>query len=96
MASPHSGPAASLIEVSRLYAAALESRPVSQTQLALAAQVPETTALRLTQKLVESRLIARTRDTADKRLVLFTLTDACTTRVAAYLRVALASGAFVP
>jgi len=71
-----------------LYAVRLEGRRLHQTALAVAARVPETTALRLTYRFVDAGIFVREADAGDKRLLLITLSDATALNLRAYLAAA--------
>jgi DNA-binding transcriptional ArsR family regulator len=69
--------------------ARLEGRALSLTELAAAADVPQTTAHRRIEWLAERGLIARRPDPQDGRIILIDLTEEAADRVRAYLIAAL-------
>jgi phage-related tail protein len=73
-----------------LFAAALEGRRISQTMLGVAAGVPETTALRLTKKLLAEGYFTEAADPDDRRLILLALSDQAFARMRAYVSAAAA------
>lgn len=73
-----------------LYLARLEGRALYRTALALEACVPETTAFRVGQLLLDSGAVHRMADTEDKRLILLTLSDSAAIRMRTYLATAAA------
>jgi DNA-binding MarR family transcriptional regulator len=79
---------AALAMLLALYVAGLEGRRLHQTALALAARVPETTALRVTHRFLAAGIFTREGDEADKRLNLLALSEPAATRVGAYLAAA--------
>jgi len=68
-----------------LYATRLEARPLHQTRLGMRAGVPETTALRVTRRMLAAGLFTAEPHPADKRLVVIGLSDAIAERIRAYL-----------
>lgn len=79
---------AALALLLELYAAGLEGRRLHQTALAVAARVPETTALRLIYAFVDAGAIVREPDKLDRRLHLLALSDLTAMRLRAYLATA--------
>ncbi|MEA3060576.1 MAG: hypothetical protein QOJ94_357 [Sphingomonadales bacterium] len=73
-----------------LYQAGLERRPLYRTAAAVEAHVAETTAFRATEILVATGAVHRTRDAADKRLIILRLSEQMTRRLRAYLATAAA------
>jgi DNA-binding MarR family transcriptional regulator len=71
-----------------LYAARLEGRRVHQTGLAVAAGLPQTTALHATRRLIGGGLFAAGPDPHDKRRLLISLSDLAAGRIRAYLTAA--------
>jgi len=71
------------------YAARLDGRSYSPAELRAAAGVPQTTALRWTQRLRADGLMTRHDDPEDGRGALFVLSDTGAARVEAYLKAAL-------
>jgi DNA-binding MarR family transcriptional regulator len=68
-----------------LYAARLEGRLIHQTGLAVAAGVPQTTALHATRRLIDGGFFAAEPDPHDKRRILIALSDPAAGRIRAYL-----------
>ena len=68
-----------------LYAAHLEGRRLHQRALAVAARMPETTALQATRRLLRAGIVRGAGDPADKRLLLLSLSDLAARRIRAYL-----------
>lgn len=79
-----------------LYAAHLERRRLPQTMLAQAARVPETTALRISERLVSAGLVTRGRDPHDRRALLLGLSDPAAASIAAYLAAILTEAPAAP
>jgi hypothetical protein len=73
-----------------LFAAGLEGRRLSQTMLGVAAGVPETTALRLSKKLLAEGTFTGASDPHDRRLILLALSPQATERMRAYIGAAAA------
>lgn len=73
-----------------LYLARLERRPLYRTALAVEARVPETTAFRVCDVLLQAGALHRVPASDDKRLVLLTLSDQAALRLRAYLATAAA------
>ena len=71
-----------------LYAARLEGRAVHQTGLAVAAGLPQTTALHATRRLLAAGLFESAPDPGDKRRLLIALSDVTAGRIGAYLAAA--------
>lgn len=71
-----------------LYAARLEGRGVHQTGLAVAAALPQTTALHATRRLIAGGLFVSAPDPGDKRRLLIKLTEPAASRIRAYLAAA--------
>lgn len=71
-----------------LYAAHLEGRQVHQTGLAVAAGLPQTTALHATRRLIGDGFFASEPDPRDKRRLLITLSTPAAGRIRAYLTAA--------
>jgi DNA-binding MarR family transcriptional regulator len=71
-----------------LYAARLEGRNLHQTGLSVAAAVPETTALRVTRRMLKTGIFLKKADPEDKRLLIICLSDAAAERIRAYLAAA--------
>jgi DNA-binding MarR family transcriptional regulator len=71
-----------------LYAARLERRSVHQTGLAVAAGVPQTTALHATRRLIGEGFFASEPDPRDKRRLLIALSEPAAGRIGAYLAAA--------
>jgi DNA-binding MarR family transcriptional regulator len=71
-----------------LYAARLEGRDVHQTGLAVAAGLPQTTALHATRRLLVARIFEAAPDPNDKRRLLIRLSEATAGRIGAYLATA--------
>lgn len=71
-----------------LYAARLEGRNLHQTGLSVAAAVPETTALRVTRRMLRTGIFLKKADPEDKRLLIICLSDAAAERIRAYLAAA--------
>lgn len=69
-----------------LFAARLEGRTLSQTRLGIAAGLPQTTALHVTRRMLESGAFTRQADPGDRRLLLIGLGDGMTERMGDYLR----------
>ena len=69
-----------------LYAAHLEGRRFHQTRLGVASGVPQTTALRLTRKFLDTGICGTRRDPTDKRLLLIGLSDSAAARMSDYLQ----------
>lgn len=68
-----------------LYAARLEGRPLSQSELTRRAGVAPSTALRLIRKLVQAGLLGASADPDDRRLLLLALSDPTAERMTAFL-----------
>lgn len=75
-----------------LYAARLEGRQVHQTGLSVAAGVPQSTALQVTRRLVESGIFATRPDPRDRRKLLVALTAPAAARIHSYLTAAFEIG----
>ena len=71
-----------------LYAARLEGRDVHQTGLAVAAGLPQTTALHATRRLIDAGLFQSAPDPHDRRRLLIRLSEATAGRIGAYLAAA--------
>lgn len=71
-----------------LYAARLEGREVHQTGLAVAARLPQTTALHATRRLLAAGVLESTPDVRDKRRLLIALSRSAANRLEAYLAAA--------
>ena len=69
-----------------LFISAAENRLVSVTSSAIAAQVPQTTALRYFASLVAAGLIRRQKSKTDARVTFLELTDEGRSRVGSYLQ----------
>jgi hypothetical protein len=67
-----------------LYAAHLEQRKVSTTELCIASAVPSTTALRWIEKLAQMKLVTREDDHLDGRRIWVALTPAARIKMEAY------------
>jgi DNA-binding MarR family transcriptional regulator len=78
-----------------LYAAGLEGRSVHQTGLAVAAGVPQTTALHATRRLLRTGVFASAPDPHDRRRLLIALSRPAAARVATYLAAASRIAALV-
>jgi DNA-binding MarR family transcriptional regulator len=68
-----------------LYAARLEGRDIHQTGLAVAAGLPQTTALHATRRLLAAGIFEAAPDPRDKRRLLIRLSEATAGRIGAYL-----------
>jgi hypothetical protein len=67
-----------------LYAAALEQRKVSTTELCIASAVPATTALRWIEKLVQMKFVTRKEDHLDARRIWVSLSSGARHMMEAY------------
>lgn len=72
-----------------LYAARLEGRSLSQTRLAVAAGIAQTTALQATRRLLDAGIFTKAPDPNDKRLLLIGLSGEAAERMCAYLAATL-------
>jgi len=72
-----------------LYAARLEDRSLSQTRLAVAAGIPQTTALQATRRLLDAGVFTKGPDPNDKRLLLIGLSSEAAEGMRAYLTATL-------
>jgi hypothetical protein len=72
-----------------LCAARLEGRSLSQTRLAVAAGVAQTTALQATRRLLDAGVFTKAPDPDDKRLLLIGLSDDAGDRMRSYLTATL-------
>lgn len=68
-----------------LFAARLEGRRVHQTMLCVAAAVPQSTALRVTGKMLEAGIFLASSDPDDNRLLILGLSDGAAERIGSYL-----------
>jgi hypothetical protein len=62
----------------------LEDRSLNQTGLSVAAGVPQTTAIQSIRQLLDTSILTKTVDPADKRLLLIGLSDDAARRMRAY------------
>lgn len=76
---------AALAMLLALYAARLEGRRLHQTALAVAAGVPQTTALRITHRHLEHGTFESGPDPEDRRLMVIALSETAAARLRAYL-----------
>lgn len=72
-----------------LHAARLEGRSLSQTRLAVAAGIAQTTALQATRRLLDAGTFTKAPDPNDRRLLLIGLSDDAADRMLAYLAATL-------
>lgn len=77
--------------VLELYAARLERRPLHQSRLIAAADVPHTTGLRIAQGLLAAGVFVGAADPAHGRRLLIRLSDDAAEKVRTYLTVAIAT-----
>lgn len=77
-----------------LYAARLEYRSLHQTEVGVAAGVPQTTALRITRRMLARGVFTTAVDPNDKRLLVIRLSHPAAERIAAYLAATRAIAAF--
>ena len=68
-----------------LFAAGLEGRRVHQTMLCVTAAVAQTTALRVTRKLLDAGIFLGAADAKDDRLLILRLSDDAARRIRTYL-----------
>jgi hypothetical protein len=68
-----------------LYAARLEGRSLSQTRLGTATGVPQTTALQVIRRLLDTGIFTKEADPHDKRVLMISLSALTTERMRAYL-----------